>query len=170
LRRQNRACILAFVLRVLQCNLHFLTSCVHCADRLSSVLLLLHSIRVQGPACRSRPTADGLEISTPVLQVSSRLSCHRKCSQNTALQAFLVLSGTCSAYSTLSQFLTGLSRNSVILRRHKHGRPVSRRKSDLQGPNSAAVLRDRDFSVQIFICPRFHLNCDCFKEGARYRD
>jgi hypothetical protein len=40
-KRQNRACILAFVLRALQCNLHFFIIFFHCADRLSSVLLLL---------------------------------------------------------------------------------------------------------------------------------
>ena len=54
---------------------------IYSADRLSSFLLLLHLIRIRGPARRSRPTADGLQISSPVLQVSSRLSCHRKCSR-----------------------------------------------------------------------------------------
>lgn len=49
--------------------------------------------------------------------------------------AFSAPSGTCSASNTLSQFLTDLFRHFVILRRHEHGRPVSRSESDLQGPN-----------------------------------
>lgn len=62
----------------------------HSADRLSSFMLLLNSIRIQGSARRSRPTGRWPSDVTAsgVLQASSRLSCHCKCSRATAWWAF----------------------------------------------------------------------------------
>jgi len=53
--------------------------------------------------------------------------------------------------STLSQFLPDLSKKFVILRRHEHGRPVSRRKSDLQGPKlGGRTPRQRLFGANLY--------------------
>lgn len=73
-RRQNRACILALYYAFCNAICTSSPAAIHCADRLLSFLLFLTSIRMRGPARRSRPTADDLQILSPALQVSSRLS------------------------------------------------------------------------------------------------
>lgn len=100
----------------------------------SQFCFLLHSMRFQCPACRSRPTANILQTSSLPLQANSRQFCRRKSSRAAMLWTRFLFSWTCSARDTLSQFLTDHAAKFVVLR-HEHGRPVSRSESDLQGPN-----------------------------------
>ncbi|KAF2628429.1 hypothetical protein BU25DRAFT_35680 [Macroventuria anomochaeta] len=82
----------------------------------------------------------------------------------------LVPSRTCSAPNTLSQFLTDRAGKFVILRRHEHGRPVSRSESDLQGPNLGGRIPRQNFRCKSLFALGSTWNCHYFKEDARYRD
>lgn len=98
LKTPKRACILSFVLRSLQCNLRCLISAIDRAARLFTLLLLLHSTRSQCPACRSRPTANGLQKSSPAPRASSRRPCRCKSSQ----EAIYAVDELCTAGPTRS--------------------------------------------------------------------
>ena len=108
-----------------------------------ALLLLLHSMRFRvrradldpprisfrrcRRSCKQVPCT-----STPQVWLASLAG---KSGWQATLWAFFVLSTSCLVIDTLLQFSTECTGKFVILRRHEHGRPVSRSEGDLQGPN-----------------------------------